>query len=129
GLPGGLAIPRCRAATLDPGLLPPLPGRHARNRVRLVRGIRCAVTSVSPLALVACTRPGPATTSGSQAPATPLPSVTRSSSPAPAQSPAARGALVLTADLSERPAVWHRVAFIPFGRDESRLGHELPPVH
>jgi hypothetical protein len=36
---------------------------------------------------------------------------------------------VLTADLSERPAAWQRAAFIPFGRGESRLGHELPPVH
>jgi hypothetical protein len=44
-------------------------------------------------------------------------------------SPILRGGLVLTADLSERPAVWKRLAFIPFGWSESRLGHLMPPVH
>jgi hypothetical protein len=36
---------------------------------------------------------------------------------------------VLTADLSERPARWDRLAMIPFGSVESRLGLELPPLH
>jgi hypothetical protein len=36
---------------------------------------------------------------------------------------------VLTADLSERPARWDRLAMIPFGPAESRLGLELPPTH
>jgi len=44
-------------------------------------------------------------------------------------SPTVRPALELTADLRERAPDWKRLAFIPFGRGEARLGHEVPPVH
>jgi hypothetical protein len=36
---------------------------------------------------------------------------------------------VLTADLSDRPARWKRLAMIPFGPIESNLGLERPPTH
>jgi hypothetical protein len=55
--------------------------------------------------------------------------VSPSWAPAPSPSPTVRTPLALTADLSERPARWDRLALIPFGSLESRLGLELPPVH
>ena len=48
----------------------------------------------------------------------------------PAASPVSLPALVLRADLAERPARWERVTFIPFGEERGRLGfktfHEGP---
>jgi hypothetical protein len=44
-------------------------------------------------------------------------------------SPSVRRGLVLTAELAERPARWHRLAVIPFGPADSQLGRELPPLH
>jgi len=53
--------------------------------------------------------------------------MTEGASPPP--SATVRPALVLTADLGERPASWRHVAFIPYGSAASRPGVEMPPVH
>ncbi|HYT30656.1 MAG TPA: hypothetical protein VEN82_07745 [Actinomycetota bacterium] len=50
---------------------------------------------------------------------------TPSSGPLPTSLPR----VVLTADLSERPAPWRLIAHIPFGHQASSLGVVLPPEH
>jgi len=87
------------------------------------------------LLLAACTSSGPS------APATPRPASfppgtgvgsTPGSTPVPVPVPVpvtARPALVLTADLRQRPASWRRVAFIPYGPRPFELGAAFPPVH
>jgi hypothetical protein len=47
------------------------------------------------------------------------------SSSAPSPSPVVSERLVLVADLSERPAKWQRVLFVPFGRRTDRLGFKF----
>jgi hypothetical protein len=45
----------------------------------------------------------------------------------PRGSPLVLPAIVLLADLTERPSGWQRVLFIPFGRDRSQLGYQTFP--
>jgi hypothetical protein len=91
--------------------------------------VRVVAASIALLTLFACTRSGPATLSWSTGRTSPTASVVPSRAHAPSPNPTVRTPLALTADLSERPAQWHRLAMIPFGSVESRLGLELPPVH
>ena len=81
------------------------------------------------LLLASCTSPGqraPGPPSGGTASPPATPATTPSPSP---RSTAIRPALVLTADVRQRPAGWRRVAFIPFGPAVADLGIELPPLH
>ncbi len=73
------------------------------------------------LALAAsCTRGGPVVTPSM---ATPTNSVR--SSPTPSASPVVSERLVLRAELSERPARWQKLFFVPFGRRSSELGFKF----
>src|SRR6266511_1920142 len=82
---------------------------------------RSGVAIGAVLALAAsCTRGGPVVTPSM---ATPTNSVR--SSPTPSASPVVSERLVLRAELSERPARWQKLFFVPFGRRSSELGFKF----
>ena len=87
---------------------------------------RWAAGLVWALLLASCTSPGQrAPGPPSAARSSPLP--TGSTRPAPRPT-TIRPALILTADLRQRPAEWRRAAFIPYGPATTELGIELPPL-
>src|SRR6266511_4370212 len=82
---------------------------------------RSGVAIGAVLALAAsCTRGGPVVTPSM---ATPTNSVR--SSPTPSASPVVSKRLILTAELSERPARWQKLFFVPFGDLSSELGFKF----
>ncbi len=72
--------------------------------------------------------PSPSPSSPSRSPAAsisaPVPSPPRSVSPSPSERVRLQG-IELVADLSEEPAAWERVVFLPFGPTGDELGSEL----
>src|SRR5207302_424467 len=115
---------------LDPGLLTALPavatrGPHGGG----VLTMKARWPALLLILAVACGGGSPHTlSSASPSPGGPGgtgPGPTPSSGPPPISLPR----VVLTADLSERPAPWTLIAHIPFGHQASSLGVVLPPEH